>query len=590
MITIRSENYILSAAYSKEREQIYKARHAVYAGELQQHQTNDAGELRDELDDFNHYIVAKQREEIVGFISITPPSSPKYSVDKYFDRSGIPYEFDDRLYEIRLLTVMEPKRNGSLAHLLMYAAFRWVQSHGGKHIVSICRADILDMYKKAGLTPLDQSVVSGKVTYELCVAEVDDLQGQVDQNQVRYKALQSKADWKLPFAFFAPSACYHGGAFFQAIGEDLQQLEKIKEVINADVLDAWFPPSPKVLDVLQNNLPWLLQTSPPTHAGGLINVISGVRGVSKNCILPGAGSSDLIFLALRALLSNTSRVLIIDPCYGEYVHVLEKVVQCQVVRFTLNREEKFRVDTEALLEEARKGYDMVILVNPNSPTGVYIPKEEMGSMLEQIPSSTIVWVDETYIEYTGSGQSLEKMASRSENVIVCKSMSKVYALSGVRAAYLCCAPHLIETLKPLSPPWAVSLPAQAAAITALKDEDYYKERYLETHYLRKKLMQELLNIGAVEVIDGVANFLLFYLPPHIPVQNFIELCREENLFLRDVSNMGRNLGASAVRIAVKDEETNNKMISIMQSVITTFRFGLTAKTERRNETQGMPAN
>ena len=567
MAITSSPKFTLSLASKIDRQEIYKLRHIVYANELKQHKENPSRELRDELDLCNQYIVAKQEQNIVGFISITTPASLKYSVDKYFSRSSIPYDFDDYLYEIRLLTIIEPKRKNSLALALMYASFRWVQSHGGKYIVSICRSDILDMYRKAGLWPLNQKVESGMVTYDLCVAEVENLESHVQKNLLRYKALQNKLEWQLPLAFFAPSACYHGGAFFEAIGEDLQNLQKARTIINADVLDAWFPPSPSVLNILQKNLPWLLKTSPPTHSGGLIKVISEVRGINNNCILPGAGSSDLIFLSLKALLNETSKVLIIDPCYGEYIYVLEKIVKCRFTRFTLSHENQFKIDTSSLLAEIQKNYDMVILVNPNSPTGLYIPKKEMTKMLLQIPSSTLVWLDETYIEYAGSSESMEKMATKTENVMVCKSMSKVYALSGVRAAYLCCSPHLIETLKTISPPWAVSLPAQAAAIMALKDEEYYLKKYAETRKLRSSLKQKLLKIGISEVIEGVANFLLFYLPPKVQLFQFLQLCKKENLFLRDVSNMGKSLRDNMVRIAVKDEKTNDKMVYIIEGVL-----------------------
>lgn len=562
-----AQPFILSIASESDRKEIYNIRHSVYAKEIHQHTENQLCELSDELDATNQYIVARQEQNVVGFISITSPASPRYSVDKYFSRSSIPYDFDEHLYEVRLLTIIKPKRKSLLALALMFASFRWIQSHGGKYIVSICRSDIIEMYKKARLTPLNKKAASGKVTYELCVAEVEKLDMYVQQNQSWYKAFQYKMDWQLPFSFFAPSACYHGGAFFEAIGEDLQSLHKAKEIINADVFDAWFPPSPTVLNSLQQHLPWLLQTSPPTHASGLIDVIAEVRGIHKRCILPGAGSSDLIFLSLRTFLNESSKVLIIDPCYGEYVHVLEKIVKCRLTRFTLSRETGFEVDTLSLLAEIQKGYDMVVLVNPNSPTGIYTSKMKIQEMLRQIPSSTLVWIDETYIEYAGANESLEQMAIKTENLIVCKSMSKVYALSGVRAAYLCCSPHLIETLKTLTPPWAISLPAQVAAITALQDEKYYQEKYVETHVLRNHLRQALLRIGLPEVIDRIGNFLLFYLPPEIQACDFIQLCRKQNLFLRDVSNMGTSLGNNAVRIAVKDEKTNVKMISIMKEVL-----------------------
>lgn len=122
---------ILSIASKEDRLEIYKIRHLIYAYELNQHAINSSQQLSDELDAENNYIVAKQGNEIIGFISITSPNSKKYSVDKYFSRSDIPFPFDEYLYEIRLLTVLKENRNSYVSNILMFAAFRWVQSHGG---------------------------------------------------------------------------------------------------------------------------------------------------------------------------------------------------------------------------------------------------------------------------------------------------------------------------------------------------------------------------------------------------------------------------------------------------------------------------
>ena len=85
-------------------------------------------------------------------------------------------------------------------------------------------------------------------------------------------------------------SCYHGGAFFDAIGDEFDDLTRREDVINADVLDAWFPPSPLVLDALRGHLPWLVRTSPPTDCGGMARKIAAARGVGAECIQPGAGS------------------------------------------------------------------------------------------------------------------------------------------------------------------------------------------------------------------------------------------------------------------------------------------------------------
>jgi histidinol-phosphate/aromatic aminotransferase/cobyric acid decarboxylase-like protein len=380
--------------------------------------------------------------------------------------------------------------------------------------------------------------------------------------------LERVADWQLEIPFRKPAACFHGGAFFDAIGPEFDHLERRRRIINADVLDAWFPPSPRVIKALQEVLPWLLRTSPPTGCEGMVRAIARARGVSPENVLPGAGSSDLIFLALRHWLTPASRVLILDPTYGEYAHVLEHVVRCRVDRFELARENQFQLDLEQFERVAARGYDLIVLVNPNSPTGQHVPRIQLEEVLEKIPADTRVWVDETYIEFAGPNESIEQFAAASANVVVCKSMSKVYALSGVRAAYLCGPVAMIEDLRAINPPWAVSLLAQVAAVAALQDADYYAARYAETHRLRDEVAERLEELTGWEILPGVANFLLCHLPEDGPdAATVVKRCRARGLFLRDAGVMGARLGKHTLRIAVKDGSLNQRMVKIIATAI-----------------------
>jgi histidinol-phosphate/aromatic aminotransferase/cobyric acid decarboxylase-like protein len=361
---------------------------------------------------------------------------------------------------------------------------------------------------------------------------------------------------------FAP--CFHGGAFFDAIGTEFDDMDRRHEIINADVLDAWFPPSPGVLRALQADLSWLLRTSPPASADGLVRTIARVRGLPQDCLLPGAGSSDLIFLAFRQWLTPASRVLLLDPAYGEYAHILERVIHCQVERFTLRREEGYAVNLELLEQRLQEPFDLVILVNPNNPTGRLVPRGDLETVLRRMPAETRVWIDEAYLDYTGAAQTMENFAANSSNVVVCKSMSKVYALSGARTAYLCAAPDQLAELRSLTPPWAVSLPAQVAAVKALQDPVYYAARYAQTHRLRARLEVELAALPGWEIVHGRANFVLCHLPEDGPdAAAVVRRCRARGLFLRDAGIMGRHLGRHALRIAVKDLPTQRTMMGIL---------------------------
>jgi histidinol-phosphate/aromatic aminotransferase/cobyric acid decarboxylase-like protein len=449
----------------------------------------------------------------------------------------------------------------------MYAAFRWVESHGGSRIAAIGRREVVEMYRRCGLEHVGISIQSGAVTFDVLTATTAAIRERMKQFGGVLDRIEGNTDWRLSFPFQKPAACFHGGAFFEAIGPGFDSLERSETIINADVLDAWFPPAPGVLSALQERLPWLLRTSPPTDCSGLISATAVSRGVRPENILPGAGSSDLIFRVLRHWLNPSSHALVLDPTYGEYAHVLERVIGCTVDRLTLDPKTGYQVDLQRLEAAFEDRYDLVVLVNPNSPTGRHVRKPELEALLSRVPAETRVWIDETYIEYAGMEQSLERFAGASENVIVCKSMSKVYALSGARVAYLCAGPHQLEALRAITPPWVVSLPAQLAAVRALQDPEYYAGRYLETAQLRLELAHSLEALGC-DVVPGIANFILCQLPETAPeARVVVQRCRQKSVFLRDAQLMGSQLGPSMIRIAVKDALSNERIISALRKVL-----------------------
>lgn len=355
------------------------------------------------------------------------------------------------------------------------------------------------------------------------------------------------------------AACFHGGAFFGAIGERFETLDRRNAIINADVLDAWFPPAPGVLAALSDHLEWLSRTSPPTNCAGMREVIAMARGLDPEAVLTGAGSSDLIFLALREWLTPSSRALILDPTYGEYAHVLEKVIGCKVDRFQLHRADGWAPDLAALGTRVENGgYDLVVLVNPNNPTGHHLPGTIVEQLLERVPSTTRVWIDEAYLEYVAPADSLEPVAAKRANVFVCKSMSKVYALSGMRAAYLAGTPNAIAPLRRITPPWAVSLPAQVAVVRALGDGAYYARRWRETSALRARLRGMLERIPGIEEVSGNANFLMVHLDPAgVHAADVIAQCQQDGVYLRDLTPASPRLGPHVFRTAVKNTSRNS---------------------------------
>ncbi|MBI2410400.1 MAG: histidinol-phosphate aminotransferase family protein [Candidatus Kerfeldbacteria bacterium] len=361
---------------------------------------------------------------------------------------------------------------------------------------------------------------------------------------------------------------YHGGAFFNAIGNDFAALEKSNEIISADVLDAWFDPSPKVISKIKKYLSFSIKTSPPTQCEGLIKTISKIRKVPEANIIVGGGSSDLMFSFFPHILKGVESVLILDPTYGEYAHIFEHVTKNKILRHKLSKEADFKINYNELSEQIeRENPSLVMLVNPNSPTGQYWERQNILNLIKNFPKILFV-IDETYVDYIDQKLSLEKEAVKNENLVIIKSMSKVYALSGARAGYIVAHGKVINKVSSFIPPWSVSLVAQIAGVEALKDPAYYSKKYKETHELRQGMISELKKIQSVKIYDSIANFFLIeLLDEKLKADSIIQKLRKQKIYLRDCASMSTQFKNNFIRVAVKNKATNKIIVDALKKTL-----------------------
>lgn len=183
------------------------------------------------------------------------------------------------------------------------------------------------------------------------------------------------------------------------------------------------------------------------------------------------------------------------------------------------------------------------------------------------PAGTRWWIDEAYLGYVDLEESLAELAASDPRVVVCTSLSKMFALSGVRAAYLVAEPSVAGELRRWTPPWQVSLPAQLAAVAALRNPAYYADCWLRTHDLRQKLAMDLAGLDdALVVEEAVSNFLNIFLPTRGPsAAEFVNECRRHDVYLRDLSPMSSEYQGRTVRIAVKGVEENERIVAACRS-------------------------
>lgn len=383
--------------------------------------------------------------------------------------------------EIRGLMVSRNHRGQGLGSLLMYAALRFAQVSGYTLMIGSARDTLVTWYQTFGFIPYpDESYTIGQQTYIPGYLRVQDIRPIIGQCPV---------SWCLPFPPATPNACVHGNGSTEVNDTD---------IIRADVLDAPFLPSPDVRRIVHDAMDMqYIRTTPPDPIH-LKNALAEARGVRVDHILVGPGSSALMYTVFPQWFSRGSKILLVTPTYAEYPHLLNSI-GCQVDEVPETR------DVVDIIASRGSEYDGIVMVNPNSPSGSYIDDLERG--LKHVDITTRVWIDETYIEYVGQHTSLEKYASRSPNVVVCKSMSKCYALSGVRVAYLVGSGVQLEGI--LHPPWWVSRVAQTLAIAALTPQSrvYYAEQIIETKKIVDYMIHMLRKCGLETIGSPVASYI-----------------------------------------------------------------------------------
>lgn len=274
--------------------------------------------------------------------------------------------------------------------------------------------------------------------------------------------------------------CFHGGRVFESIGLDYSNMRLLETSYAADVLDAWYPPAPSVVEKLSQHLAWGIRTSPPPTNSNVIFAIADAYKLDPHTIVIGAGSSELIYRVLPNFIDQRG-VLIPKPAYGEYEHIVRNIYGLPVYEMFTDQV-AFKIDISRLLAQT-KIYkpSAIVLINPSNPSGQNITRSELIELINQVDSSINLIVDETYSEYNSNIDSIADLCSTYRNLIIFKSLSKTFALSGLRAGF--CVVHRThaESLCGYTPPYIIPTLTQMALYESFKNIQYYQEQIKNTH-------------------------------------------------------------------------------------------------------------
>ncbi len=302
---------------------------------------------------------------------------------------------------------------------------------------------------------------------------------------------------------------------------------------------------------------------PDPDAGALKAAIATRYQVETNQVLVGNGSTELLYLLAHTV--GTSRAIIPVPSYADYARAAH-LAGLEPINIPLRPEDGFQLDT-VRLDAMLRDPATVFLGRPNNPTGQVMSAEALRSIARAHPHSGFV-VDEAFGDFVDGFDSL--VVRRPRNVAVLLSLTKIFAVPGLRLGCAIADADRVRRVEALQPPWSVNTLAQAVGVAALQDVEYVRRTRERVGEERVRLQADLQGVGGLVVHPGAANFLLLRLDvSDWPASRLAErLLKDHGIAIRVCDNF-KGLDDHYFRVAVRTREENERLVDALQDCLAT---------------------
>ena len=350
----------------------------------------------------------------------------------------------------------------------------------------------------------------------------------------------------------------HGGNVYKAAQE---QRVPVEQIIDFSASINPLGPPAAVLRAIRSAVKQIVHYPDP-DCRRLRQELSLRCGVDPDMILVGNGSSELIHLLPRALRIKSA--LIIGPTFEEYARALLEAGS--VVQYVLaKREQPFRPPLEDVLKRfssKQSKLDAVFLCNPNNPTGQVMNRQALRELAEVVERQQ-GWliVDEAFIDYCQE-QSVVSLLNEYPHMVVLRSLTKFYAMPGLRIGYLLGASKVVDRLKERQPPWSVNSLAQEVSCAVLQDETYAKKSRIFMENERSCFVRGLRSFSGLQVYSSAANFVLIGLPAWTSAGEVTDRLASERLLVRDCSRLP-GLTTQMIRAAIRTAKENQRLLTAL---------------------------
>jgi histidinol-phosphate aminotransferase len=299
-----------------------------------------------------------------------------------------------------------------------------------------------------------------------------------------------------------------------------EQPQGLEGYIKLNTNESPFPPSKTVLEAIKAAANESLKRYPDPTARVLREAYAAAKGVDPDSVFVGNGSDEIFTLIFRGFIEPGGLAAFAYPSYALY----STLAQMNGIEFeTVPLNKDFSYNMAGFLKKKR---DLVIIANPNNPTGTYCEVDEIRSFLGKFKGLLVV--DEAYVDFYG-GSAIE-LTSEFDNVIVTQSMSKSYSLAGLRIGFAVAPAGIIRGFMKIKDSYNVDMVATAGAVAALKDRRGFTYN-LEMVVSNKEYLEESLAALGFTVIPSRANFV-FVRHPAVASKDVYETLKERKILVR----------------------------------------------------------
>ncbi|HSA32243.1 MAG TPA: histidinol-phosphate transaminase [bacterium] len=354
---------------------------------------------------------------------------------------------------------------------------------------------------------------------------------------------------------------YRPGKPISEVERELGIYDTVKMASNENPLG----PSPKVTEAIRADLPYI-HLYPDGNAFYLKHAIMrhlARHHVKMDELLIGNGSNEVIDVLLRALCTPEEELLVSAQAFMVY-ELIAKAANIPTVLVPLAKDHRF--DIPGYIERINEKTKLIALVNPNNPTGTYYTKKEFEALLSYVPERCVVLVDEAYYEYVDAPDCPNAMEYRKdfENLVICRTFSKAFGLSGLRLGYGVTTAEIGDTYRKVRAPFNVNELAQVAGVAALEDTDYLR-RSIETNRKGKEYFYAELRRMELEFLPSQGNFLLVRVGGgETGGAECYENLLREGIIIRPVNNYGF---PDWIRISIGLPEQNQRCIAALEAYL-----------------------